>query len=144
MASCKYCKSLLPPDPHDSIILFCPECGATIVNLEQGIERKQKYGIKKVSITRQTFFSVIPFMPFVAARRIEKLRKAIIIYSITVLLSLPIMIWVASTVNLRGLSLDFFWLGTSLYLMPSLVMVYFIRKWSMRWNKEIALLQYLD
>jgi hypothetical protein len=168
MDSCRYCKSSIS---RDSNVLFCPQCGANIFNLEQEVKRRQKRGIKKVSIKWQTFLSMIPFMPLVAAYRIRKLRKAFIIYVIAAVLPLFAILIFNAIVdtqysNIRDQALtdptvlerfrsfstfyDSFWKQTfpyllwiSLYLGSSLVMVYFIRKWSTGWNKEIALLQYL-
>jgi hypothetical protein len=169
MDSCRYCKSSIS---RDSNILFCPQCGANIFDLEQEVKRRQKDGIKKVSIKWQTFLSIIPFMPLVAAYRIRKLRRALIIYVIAAVLPLfAILIFNAiidiqySDIHEQALSdptvlerfssfltfYDDFWkgtfptlLGTSLYVVSSSVMVYFITKWSIGWNKEIALLHYLE
>jgi hypothetical protein len=117
---------------------------------------------------------MIPFMPFLAAYRVQKLRRAFIIYAIAVAIWLSIIAILYLAIDTRysqlkasaenpeatradrersesfGRFYDDFrqqtipslvWL--SLYPGSSLVMVYFIRKWSMRWNEEIALLQYL-
>lgn len=168
MDSCKNCKSSIS---RDSNILFCPQCGANIFDLEQVIKSRRKENIKKVSIKWQTFFSMIPFMPLLAAHRIRKLRKGAIIYTLTgvaPLFAILIFDYILSInyTNIENLALSdptvlekfrsflnfynnywketfLYWLGASVYLVSSLVMVYFIRKWSAAWNKEIALLQYL-
>lgn len=170
MDSCRYCKSAIS---RESNVLFCPDCGANLFDLEQEAKRRQKSGIKKVSIKRQIFFSMIPFMPLVAAYRVRKLRRAFIIYAIAAAISLSVIQITYLVIETRYLQLSEavnreqstdedaqrlesfrFFFGDfqmtlpllvliSLYLGPSLVMVYFIRKWSMRWNEEITLLQYL-
>jgi hypothetical protein len=167
--SCKYCKS---PISHDSNILFCPQCGANIFDLEQEVKRRRKDGTKKVSIKWQILFSIIPLMPLVAAYRLRKLRKAFLIYVIAaalpffaILIFNTIVDTQYSSIRQQALSdptalerfssfltfYDDFWkgsfaylFGASLYLVSSLVMIYFIRKWSIGWNKEIALLKYLE
>jgi hypothetical protein len=171
MDSCRYCKSAIS---RESNVLFCPECGANLFDLEQEAKRRQKSGIKKVNIKRQIFFSMIPFMSLVAAYRVRKLRRAFIIYAIAAAISLSVIeitylvietryAQLSEAVNReqstdedvqRSESFRLFFddfrmtllpllVLISLYLIPSLVMVYFIRKWSMRWNEEIALLQHL-
>jgi C4-dicarboxylate transporter len=137
-------------------MLFCPECGANIFDLEQEFKRRQKHGIKKVSTKWQIFFSLIPFMPLVAAYRIRKLRKAIIIYSVAAALTLSAVLIFNGIVEYQYSNLqessdptvlekfsafssfyDSFWkesftylLWTSIYLVSASAMVYFIRKWT--------------
>lgn len=151
-------------------MLFCPECGANIFNLEQEFKRRQKYGIKKVSTKWQTFFSLIPLMPLVAAYRIRKLRKAVIIYSVVAALTFSAVLIFNGIVEFQYSNLqessdptvrerfsafsnfyNSFWKGSftyllwiSIYLVSASAMVYFIRKWTLAWNKEIAMLQYLE
>ena len=111
-------------------------------------------------------------MPLVAAYRLRKLRKAFLIYVIAAALPFFAILIFNTIVDTQYSSIrqqvlsdptalerfssfltfyDDFWkgsfaylLGASLYLVSSLVMIYFIRKWSIGWNKEIALLKYLE
>jgi hypothetical protein len=143
VVSCKYCSALLPPD---LITLFCPECGATLTNLEKEMARKRnKDRRSQVSIKLQAFFAIIPILTFVASYRVKKFRKCIIIYSIALVAALINGVYILQTLRLIGAEYSGALLSLlSLWLVPSSIMVYFIIKWSRYWNKVFALLQHLE
>ena len=165
MDSCKNCKSSIS---RDSNILFCPQCGADIFDMEHKFKNRGKAKFKEVSIKWQTFFSFVPFMPLLALYKIRKLRKGVILYTLAAAAPFLAIMIIDYILAIQSDNIDRqadiervsnstfqeinnywkvtfgYWLVTSLYLVSSLVMVYFIRKWSIDWNKEIAFLQYLD
>ena len=146
VASCKYCKSLLP---SGLLIFFCPECGETITNAEHEMVKKKSQNFRRVSMKSQMFFTIMPFITFLAAYRIKKLKKFFMIYSIAIFTSL----YISFLIFLPFFFFDFLYPLRALYfffiifftwLISSLIMIYFIRKWSIQWNKLINFLDYLE
>jgi hypothetical protein len=166
MESCKNCKALLP---SHLIMLYCPECGITIINIEKRTEKKKFRKQGKVSIKRQILLTILPLLLFVTSYKIFKLRKTVLIYTI---LSIGSFLYLAlffhsymppifypddsKNHNLNPLlfissyftisfwnppSVDMVYFIISFWILPSIVMVYFITKWSKLWNKKIAFIE---
>src|SRR5688572_14701656 len=100
MNSCNNCKKLLP---KKVLLLFCPECGININDIVFGNSPRNKSHIKKVSLKQQIFFTIIPFMVILAAHKIRKTKKSIIVYIIiiypTTLISMGLFYYMYSPYN---------------------------------------------
>ena len=151
MNSCKNCKALLP---SHLIMLYCPECGITIINIEKRTEKKKFRKQGKVSIKRQILLTILPLLLFVASYRIFKLRKTVLIYAI---LSIGSFLYLTLFFHYYMLPIFYpddyyqiyylyplfsiFYFSIPFWILPSVVMVYFIIKWSKLWNKKIAFIE---
>jgi hypothetical protein len=138
--SCKQCQALLPLDVS---ILFCPECGQSI-NLDAQA-RKQTKNLKMVNMKTQLLFTFIPFANLFAAYKLRKLRLSLarvipdlwllylIIYSLVHVMSNDFRLTIFGIILL-----------SVPWLMPSIVMFYFIRRWSAEQNSRLAFLESLQ
>lgn len=135
MASCKYCNALLP---SEFILLFCPNCGAMITNLEKEMEKIRNQNIRRADMKLQTFFAMIPFINLLAAYRIRKLKISCIIYSILII-ALFLIFFV---IGFRSFSPRILFVTSILLIIVT--MVYFIRKWTRQWNKHIDFLEVIN
>ena len=155
MESCKNCKALLP---SDLIMLYCPECGITITNIEKRTEKKNFRKLRKVSIKMQILLTILPLLLFVTSYRIFKLRKSVLIYAILSIGSLlylflffhGYMLNILYAEDFYNHNFDYYQLTyisyisypiISFWIIPSVVVVYFILKWSKLWNKKIAFIE---
>lgn len=135
MVSCKFCKALLPTD---IITLFCVECGIPITNFEQDKTKLKNQNIKRVNVKWQIFLTIIPFMFLLALHRINKLKRGLITYVITFFLS------IYAFLPLLYIFSDYFLYYLLIYwITPSLVVMYYVIKWSKYWNKRLYFLEHL-
>jgi hypothetical protein len=120
--------------------------------------RKSNQNISRVSMKWQVIFAIIPFINFVAAYKINKLKKTSIIYSISAAVTfftlfltgyfLPVGVGSFLYYSIAEIT-EYQYSNYVMYfiifgLIPSLVMVYFIIRWSRQWNKLISFLEYLQ
>ena len=149
MDFCKNCKSLLP---QNLVILYCPECGITLTNLEKSI-RQDKQNSKMISIKTQILFAILsfilPFLLFVTSYRIHKLKKTLLLYTILSLGSFIFLIFV-NTILIKIFNpyanidqFPFHILFISVCIIPSSFMIYFITKWTKSFNAKISFLESL-
>lgn len=134
MNSCTYCKALLPPD---LFIIFCPECGATMIDLEYELAKKREENIKRVSMKQQIAWTFIPFLNLVAAYRVKRLYSFLYY---TFLALIPFLVAALSPVY--PVYFVFYFIG--LWLIFCLIMVPFIIKWSSEFNFFYSMLEKLD
>jgi hypothetical protein len=158
MNSCNNCKTLLP---KKVLLLFCPECGIKINDIVFGNSPRNKSHIKKVSLKQQIFFTIIPFMVILAAHKIRKTKKSIILYTIvifpTTLISIALFYYYiyssyyyssyiySSYIYSSYYYSSYYYLGYGIlligFLIGSLVMLFPIIVWSKHWNKRIQFLK---
>ena len=142
MLSCKYCKSLIP---DERAILFCPFCKEKVFNFNKETLQKQ---LKKVSIRRQTLLAIIPFFIFIAAYKIKKIRKSLIIYFGSIIGVIAIIFGIITLISFIGIT-NYFYQDVMAHplqllciigwLISSTIAVYYIRKWSKQWNNKVHL-----
>jgi len=63
--------------------LFCPACGEPIFDGEKELTSRKFEGNKRLKMNLQMLFLFIPFLAFVAAYKVKKLKKFAIIYPLT-------------------------------------------------------------
>jgi hypothetical protein len=122
------------------------------------IDKERKIHTEEVNIKTQIFLAWCPYITFLAAYRIKKLRRFAIIFSIFSFLSflttaylltdaIPFILYMTAPVNylvvyhsLQGeLLLLYLFIGIANAFPLTPVLVYYIRKESIRWN-NISLL----
>ena len=91
----------------------------------QNIRNREK---GKVNVDTQMFFSVIPVILVLAFFRINKLRKGIFL-----VISLGYISFLTAFFALESFYLGFI-IGCMMYIPP---IIYFMRKWSKEWNKNL-------
>ena len=146
MDSCKHCKALLPPES----MFFCPDCGQIIMHDHK---MTAKRNIKRVGMRTQVLLAIIPLVNVVSAYRVKKIKKLLVVYFSSVAASFFPALALNSFYlyripsgyesNFSELYTIFFWIVLS-WLIQSVMMVYFIRKWSTRWNKQVTFLEYVQ
>ena len=149
VTSCKHCDSFLP---STSGILFCPQCGATINDIENESIKKRKSN--KVSMMSQILLSSLPFLAFVAAKRVNKLRIFIVLFaSLTFVLVVGQIILIIASNSFESLHLDLSYLNNRFGVLiiflgspcvASWMMIYWIRKWTNEWNDLVNFLSSME
>jgi hypothetical protein len=128
---CKYCKA---PLPLDVVVLFCPDCGQSI-NLDAQATKQKT--LKPVDIKSQYILTFIPFLNLIAARKLGTFKQSIARLIPDAFLLFIFLAMIAYP-NTRHSNLLYFLIT---WLISSLVMLYFIRRWSVEWNKKLTFLQ---
>jgi hypothetical protein len=147
MDSCEHCKALLPPES----MFFCPDCGQIIM---YDHKMRAKRNSKRVGMRTQVLLAIIPLVSLVSAYRVKKIKKSLVIYfsSMAAAAFLLVLVLISSGVSRN----ESYYYGSDSYILammglilgallsPSIMMVYFIRKWSTRWNKQVTFLEYVQ
>jgi hypothetical protein len=121
------------------------------------IEDTKNRTMRRVSMEVQIFLAVIPFMALVAAYRVGKFKRFTLMYAVTMFaffFSIIIIIqYFYSYIYDNPLSAIFFSLITSDFwlfifllnpLISSLILMYFIIKWTKQWNKLVTFRESLE
>jgi membrane protein DedA with SNARE-associated domain len=127
-------------------MIFCPNCGEKIRDLETELAKKKKENIKEVDILVQIILTFIPFVNTLAAIRIGKLRifiaKASLAIFISSFITLGLGLLLGGHVITQNVS---YIIGPIIWwLVSALILVYYITKWSRAFNELQSLLERLD
>lgn len=133
MPSCRNCKALLP---LDVIMLFCPECGQSL-NLKAQSSKGRAY-LNTVDMRRQFIITFIPFLNLFMAHDLGKIKQSIarLVPDLLILLSVYYMLFYPNY--------GAFFTIIILWIIPSLVMFYFVRRWTLQMNKKVTFLRSLQ
>ena len=101
---------------------------------------------ESVSVKRQTIYALIPSVDIWAFYRIQKLRKFILIALGLGFAFSPISLAVSSSIDMSTITNPFDLYSNPIFLMYMVGMiaslhgtlVYFIRRWSKKWNEQFV------
>lgn len=133
--TCKQCGAVLP---LDVVILFCSECGQSI-NI-RGKALKLKTDLETLNMKEHLFLTFIPFLNIFPAYKLGKFKYSLGRLIPDVLLLLFLLIWSVTPLH------PFFSasLIIVLWIIPSMVMLYFIRRLTVEWNNRVEFLESLQ
>lgn len=138
--SCKHCSALLPDDISP---LFCPTCGKEATDINK---KKNKRSNKKVNVKLHVLSSFIPILNVLIAYKIGKLRKMLILYPLAILISFFSMWEIIMFIGFLDHRIYFIYISetyknlilyVSVWLISSVIIAFFIKKWSRHWNSQI-------
>lgn len=162
MGVCSRCKGLLPPH---TVVIFCPTCGIEILDIQKEKNRRKK------STRWQIFFAFLPYVNIFAAYRIKKLDEFLRYLALNLVGSVAIIIifvfyiypyvfdyiFINQFLDCSGYSYEeckyrywsiifvlylFFGIIIAFPLTP--ILVYYIRKNTMEWNKILTFIKKLS
>ena len=138
--SCKYCSALLPDDISP---LFCPICGKEATDINK---KKNNRNSKKVNVKLHVLSSFIPILNVGIAYRMDKLRKMLILYPLAILIGFFSMSGIIMFIDFLDHSIYFIYISetyknlilyVSVWVTSSVIIAFFIKKWSRHWNSQI-------
>ena len=156
MPKCKQCGALLA---LDVVVLFCSECGQSI-NIDRKVS-ELKTNLKTLNMKKYLFLTFIPFLNLIAAYKLGRFKHSLariipdllILFIILINTNWPLQEYFS--VGLRSLDvytggreivliMDLLSTIIVLWIIPSMVMFYFIRRWIMEWNNRVAFFESLQ